>query len=253
MKYQEVTTANKKAVRNELVNSLLNESLFRFRHTFEKNGRYDDLNTTHLPFSRLPEYWSPASMPQLKEFLENIPEESPLRSLPLEREPFKEKMGELITQFTKECEEYCNEEFLIQASEAMRNNISISDDREVWLGGNAYPVWPVLHRWFGWWFFQPIRNSLDISSATFISQDDWKKEMGDMPMTWKTVNEYCASKGGSLAQRHEIVKAVNEGSLSLEQPEYTEGGLGPCILTPTNRGVRMIYGPLSGGTCFRYM
>lgn len=228
--------------------------MHRFRNAVEKNAFYDGMSTTRLSFDELPAAWAPGLMPQLEEFLENTPENSPLRSLlPLEREPFKDKMGELIAQFKKECGEYCNEAFLRQVSEEMLNDISIEKDGKIWLGGNAYPIWPVLHHWFGWWFFQAIRMSLDISSATFVSEKKWKKEMGDTTMGWKAVNEYCASRGGKLVHRHELISALQKGTISLSQPEWCEGGCSPCILTPEDMGVRNTFGLLSGGTCFRYM
>lgn len=253
MKYQEIPNEHRRAVRKRLVSALISESLSRFQYVLENIAGYEGMSTTRLSFEELPTYWAPGLMPQLEEFLENIPEESPLRGLPLEREAFKIRMGELIAQFKRECEKCCNEEFLIQASEEMQNNISFGEYGNFWLGGNAYPVWSVLHRWFGWWFFQPIRDSMDISGATFVSQEDWEKEMGDTPMTWKTVNEYCASKGGTLVHRYEVLNAVQAGKITLSQPEWTEGGLGPCILTPEFMGVRNRFGLLSGGSCFRYM
>lgn len=255
MKYQEVPTEKKQAVKDRLIESLVGESLKRFQYTIEKNTWYDGMSTTRLSFEELPTYWSPSLMPQLEQFLENIPEDSPLRGIPLEREAFKTKMGELIAQFKKECEEYCDsEDFLITTSEEMLNNIQFSADGSIWLGGNAYPVWQVLYKWFGWWFFQPIRSSQNIDEATFVSKEDWEEEMGDIPMTWKTVNEYCASKGGKLVHRQEVVNSVRNGEIILSEPEWTEGGLRPCILsTEDSFRIRNAFGSLSGGKCFRYM
>jgi len=222
--------------------------------TVENITLYNGMRTTQLPLERIQEYWSPAQMPQLEEFLENIPENSPLRSLPLERGEFKKRMGELIARFKKECEKYCDdEEVLIKTSEEALRDIHIEKDGKIWLGGNTYPVWPVLYRWFGWWFFQPIRASIDISNATFVSEKDWAEEMGSLPMTWKTVNEYCARNGGKLVHRHEVITAVQAGEITLSDREWTEGGTGPCILSPIHMGIRNTFGDLSGGTCFRYM
>lgn len=254
MKYQEVPAGCKEAVKKRLIQSFTRESLERFQSTVENNTRYDSENTRHPSFDELPEHWTPSLMPQLEAFLENLPEDSPLRSLPLENGTFKKRIDELIAQFKRECEEYCeDEEFLVKTSEEALRDIQIEKDGKIWLGGNTYPVWPVLYRWFGWWFFQPIRASIDISNATFVSEKDWKEEMGSLPMTWKTVNEYCARNGGKIVHRHEVVTAVQAGEITLSGYEWTEGGMGPCLLSPVHMGIQNTFGSLSGGTCFRYM